>query len=365
MPPEWLLWVRAGTLVAQRLDLARSALTGDPFTLADSLAFDVNSLASAVSASTNGLVAYRPGSASRRQLGWFDRSGKALGTAAAADESGLNSPRLSPDGRRVAVWRGAQGNSDIWLLDGTRMSRFTFEAALDRWPIWSPDGSRIVFDSVRQGRQLYVKPSSGDGGEELLLESSQEKIASDWSADGRFILYHVADPQTGWDVWVLPLAERKPWAFLKTNFNERQAQFSPDGRWVSYMSNESGSYEIYVRPFAEPAAGGASADRAKGQWQRQVSTAGGIFPRWHPSARELYYLAPDSQFMAARIGATGTTPEPGTPVALFHARIVGGGLENGQGPQYDVARDGRFLINTPLDAAASPITLLQNWKPQP
>lgn len=322
----------------------------------------MTSQASALSALGSGLVAYRPGSGSRRQLLWLDRSGKVLGAAAAPDESGLNGPRLSPDGRRIAVWRGVQGNSDIWLLDGTRMSRFTFEESLERWPIWSPDGSRIVFDSIRSGRHFYVKPSNFAGSEDVLLESPQEKIASHWSQDGRFLLYHAADPQTGWDVWVTSLAERKPWALVNTAFDERQAQFSPGGHWVAYMSNESGRHEIYVRAFVDPT-GGAQTSLTGARVQ--MSTAGGTFPRWHPGGRELYYLAPDSQLMAAPVRATETSLEPGTPVPLFQSRIVGGGLENGQGPQYDVARDGRFLINTPVDTAASPITILQNWRPQP
>ena len=163
-------------------------------------------------------------------------------------------PDLSPDGRRVAVNRTVQGNTDIWLLDGSRTTRFTFDPALDRFPVWSPDGSRIVFDSNRKGpRNLYIKPSSGAGSEELLVESPQDKLGVDWSADGRFIVYYSIDPQTGRDLWVLPLeGDRKPWMFLKTNFDERWGQFSPDGRWVAYQSNESGRQEIYVRPFVEP-----------------------------------------------------------------------------------------------------------------
>ena len=131
--------------------------------------------------------------------------------------------------------------------------------------------------------------------------------------------------------------------------------------WVAYESNESGRDEIYVRPFVGPAASGATANGAGGRWQ--VSAAGGIFPRWRPDGKELYYIGPDGQMMAAPVTATATTLEPGTPVALFQTRIYGGGVDNLQGPQYDVARDGRFLINTVLDDADAPITLLQNWKP--
>ena len=223
-----------------------------------------------------------------------------------------------------------------------------------------------MFGSTRKGsRNLYLS-SSGAGSEELLLDSPQNKVANDWSADGRFLLYQSTDTQTRSDLWVLPLdGNHQPWVFLKTPFDERVGQFTPDGRWVAYMSNESGRYEIYVRPFVAPAASastdGATGRRAGAQWQ--VSTVGGIFPRWRPDGKELYYLGPDGQMMAAPIAATGATLEPGTPVALFQTHIVGGAAFNRQGRQYDVARDGRFLINTVLDEATAPITLLLNWKP--
>ena len=156
--------------------------------------------------------------------------------------------------------------------------------------------------------------------------------------------------------------DRTPWVLLKTPFDERYGTFSPDGRWMAYQSNESGREEIYVRAFAGPAAPGASASQVGGQWQ--VSTAGGIFPRWRRDGQELYYLAPNGTLMASPIAVTGVTLAPGAPVALFPTRILGGGVETaGLGRQYDVTRDGRFLINTVLDEAAAPITLIQNWTP--
>jgi hypothetical protein len=155
--------------------------------------------------------------------------------------------------------------------------------------------------------------------------------------------------------------ERKPLAFLKTNFDEAAGQFSPDGRWLAYQSNESGRYEIYVRPFREPDAADAAQTAASAQWQ--VSTGGGLFARWRRDGKELYYIAPDGRLMATSITISGKTLEPGNPVALFETHVVGGGTDNGLGRNYDVARDGRFLINTVLDRGAAPITLLQNWKP--
>jgi eukaryotic-like serine/threonine-protein kinase len=358
-PSGWLLFIRGGTLLAQRLDLSRHELTGDSVTVADPVAFDSLSFAGATSVSATGLMAYRVGGTNRRQLTWFDRSGKVLG--AFGDPGGGDLVQLSPDGRRVAVHRTVQGSVDIWLLDSTRATRFTLDASIDRFPIWSSDGSRIVFQSNRKGTfDLYQKPSSGGGSEELLVDSPQIKNPNDSSSDGRFLLYHSQDSQTERDLWVLPMErDRTPFVFLKTGFDERSSQFSPDGRWVAYTSNESGRYEINVRPFRGRSSLGAADHDAGGQWQ--VSTAGGIYPRWRPDGKELYYVAPDGKLMAAPITVNGATIDPGSPVALFETHIVGGGADNGQGWQYDVSRDGRFLIN--VDDAASPITLIQNWKP--
>ncbi len=368
----WLLWVSAGTLVAQRLDLDQAALTGDPVTLADAVGVDPTNNAGTVSVSASGLVAYRTAGASRRQLTWVDRSGKALGPLGAPDENALREPAVSPDGQRVAVARTVQGNTDLWLLDGPRTSRFTFDAANDHHPFWSPDSRRIAFTSNRTGvYDLYQKAASGAGAEEVLLASPQLKVPTDWSADGRFLLYFSSDPQTDKrvallsnnDLRVLPLeGDRTPWVFLKTPFQERNGQFSPDGRWVAYQSDESGRDEIYIWPFAGPAASGASASQVGGQWQ--VSTAGGIYPRWRRDGAELYYVSPTGAMMAAPISVTGASVAPGAPVALFPTRIVGGGVEAIQGRQYDVTRDGRFLINTVLDEAAAPITLIQHWNPE-
>ena len=185
----WLLWVRAETLMAQRLDLAQAALTGNPVTLADPVVVDATINAAGVSVSASGLVAYRTGGGSRRQLAWADRSGKALGPLGAPDENNLLTPSVSPDGQRVVVSRTVQGNTDLWLLDGPRTSRFTFDAALDRFPLWSRDGTRIAFYSNRTGTgDLYVKAASGAGAEEALVASPQSKATSDWSADGRFLV---------------------------------------------------------------------------------------------------------------------------------------------------------------------------------
>jgi Tol biopolymer transport system component len=239
------------------------------------------------------------------------------------------------------------------MQEGSRTSRFTFDPADDRYTIWSPDGARVVFASNRNGAyNLYQKAADGSRNEEILLQSADLKRPNSWSPDGRFILYWSG--QNNGDLMVLPVAytekpgDRKPFPFLSTPFNEQQGVFSPDGKWVAYQSDESGRFEVYVRPFPGP--GG----------QSQVSTGGGNSPRWRKDGRELYYLAPDLKLMAAAVVTQGATFTPGTPEALFQTHVTR--ATNKQ--QYDVARDGKFLINTDLaDTSTEPIHLLLNWKP--
>jgi serine/threonine protein kinase/Tol biopolymer transport system component len=380
-PAGWMLWVRAGALTAQRLDADRPALTGEPVVLADGVATDTGSLRSAVSVAMTGLVAYRTAGGAQRQLTWFDRSGTARGVVGEPDDTWFQ-PRVSPDGRRVAVARTVQGNTDLWLLDGARASRFTFGPGQDLFPVWSHDGARIAYMSRQSGiGDLFQKLTSGAGVEEPLLNTGRTLSASSWSADGRFLMYISIDAKTSGDIWVLPMsgADRTPFVFLSTPFREVYGAFSPDGRWVAYHSNESGRPEVYVRPFVPPsrdasASASATADKsadkpagtnpgtaatAGGQWQ--ISTAGGIHATWRSDGKELYYVNPDGAMMAATIKVTGAALEPGAPVMLFPTRMVGGGADIQNGRQYDVTADGRFLINTLLNEAAAPITLLQNW----
>ena len=221
-----------------------------------------------------------------------------------------------------------------------------------------------MFRSNRAGVfDLYQKLASGAGMEERLVASDQIKVPTSVSVVSRVLMYYSLDPQTSADLWVVPMAgDPTPAVFLKTPSREVWGAFSPDGRWVAYQSNESGRPEIYVRPFVPPAAASTAAGAAGGQWQ--VSTAGGIMPLWRPDGKELYYLNPAGAMMAAHVIATGSTLEPGAPVVLFPTRIYGGGVDAQQGRQYDVAPDGRFLINSVVDDVSAPITLLQNWNPE-
>jgi eukaryotic-like serine/threonine-protein kinase len=360
-PSGFLLFLRQTTLFAQNFDFKTHELSGNPFPVAEQVAFDAATSAPGFSAAS-GIVAYRTGSAGlARQLTWLDRSGKSVGAIGVPDVASLMGAELSPDGKRVAVSRTLNGNDDIWLIDVARgvPTRFTYDAALDHDPLWSPDGSRVVFASNRTGiNNLFWKSSGGAGADELLLKSDRINMPNDWSSDGRFLLFRSTDPQMGRDLWVLPVSgDKKPFPFVKSPFEERDGQFSPDSKWIAYQSNESGRFQIYVRPFPGP--GG----------KYQISANGGAQPRWNKNGTEIFYVSLDSKMMAApvKLSPDGQSLEPGTPAALFPVRIAGGPLPGVSKQQYAVSSDGqRFLVNLTADeGTASPITLIYNWKPKP
>jgi eukaryotic-like serine/threonine-protein kinase len=346
LDPGWLFRVHQNSLVAQRFDRARASLSGEPITLAPAISVEPDSEAGAFSVSPSGAIAWRGGAATQRQLTWFDRTGHNLGNFGPADSLVLN-PEISPDSQRVAFTRGRLDLSDVWIQDGSRSTRLTSDPKDDRIAVWSPDGEELIFASDRKGQMdLYRKRADGMASEEVLLVSSDLKFPTSWSPDRRFLLYYLGKNQG--DVMVLPLTgDRKPYPFLSTQFFEAMGVFSPDGKWVAYESNESGQIEVYVRPFPGPGP----------PWQ--VSTGGGRDSRWSRDGKELYFLAPDSTLMASPITSHSGTFATGTPQALFRTHSI---FAPGK-QQYDVSRDGRFLIVTALEAPAEPIHLLLNWAP--
>ncbi len=351
-PPGYLLFRRDAMLMAQRFDADKLELAGDPFPIAEQVGFDALTYQGSFSVSANGVLAYHSGASSKTQFGWFDRTGRQSGVAGPPGYYG--DPEISPDDKRVAFQQVdyKTGIMNLWLrdlTDSTNSSRFTFSPTIDFAPIWSQDGSRIVFASLRKGPpNLYQKVATGAGDEELLLTSLFPQLPFDWSLDGRFIVYGVVDPKTRWDLWVLPLAkDQPPYPFLHSDANESQAQFSPNGRWVAYVSNESGRDEVYVRPF--PAAGG--------QWQ--VSTSGGSQPRWRRDGSELFYLSADRTLTAVEVNTAGPTFVVGAPKPLFGTRFG----KAGPWSFYAVASDGqRFLINSLIEEANyAAVTVVLNW----
>lgn len=349
--------------MARRFDRDARSLAKDAVTIADSLAFGAGPAAAyspaAFSASSAGLVAYRAGGAAQTQLTWFDRSGKPLGTLGTPDDKGMFNPELSPDDRHAAVRRTVDGLTDIFLMDGLRVIRRTFDDTVDQYPVWSPDGSWLAFTSLRKGvGDVYRKRANGAGPDELLVETALQKNVDDWAPDGRVLLYNEEDSKTGRDLWTLPLDRDgkpgKPTVFLKTPSQEHRGQFSPDGRFIAYVSNESGGrHEIFVLPFPRGAGG-----------QSQISTNGGIQPRWSRDGMEIYYIAPDGKLISTPVTVKDGAIEPGTPKALFQTRIPGSGTNAYTRPQYDVSRDGRFLVNMTIEEGVTPpITLVINGMP--
>jgi Tol biopolymer transport system component len=347
-PPDFLLFGREQTLMAQPFDVKKLQITAEPFPIVEQVGRWTFISFMTFSVSENGVLSYRSGGIANSRLVWFDRAGKKLGEVGEPGE--YSNPALSPDERRLAVcvFDRQSMKRDIWIGDLTRgtTSRFTFDPADDTNPVWSPDGSRIIFTSERKGqRDLYEKAASGTGQVQLLLESEYFKHAEDWSSDGKFLVYN-ALPRGGQDLWVLPLSggDEKPRALLEEAFSEHQAQFSPNGRWIAYTSDETGRSEVYVQTF--PPAGG--------KWQ--VSTAGGLVAKWRRDGKELFYIE-RNKLMAVEVNTDGSTFEAGIPKALFETHI---GLIR-RNP-YLVTGDGqRFLIITPVEQTTSPITVVLNW----
>lgn len=353
-----LLFLRETTLMAQPFDPRRLVSTGDAFPVAEQIqTTGTNPPYGVFSASENGVLAYLTGSAAAgSQLVWFDRTGKQTGVL--GDAARYSDLELSPDGKQasVAIQDQAPKGRDIWLYDVGRglRTRFTFDQADESASIWSPDGSRIVFSSRRKGHlNLYEKASSGAGGEEVLFEDNLDKYPVSWSPDGRFVLYEAIGTSTGFDLSILPLSgDRKPIPFLNTKFNEAGGRFSPDGRWIAYVSDESGKNEVYVAPF--PATGA--------KWQ--ISTGGGNSPRWRRDGSEIFYRTlgnVDRKLMAAAVNGKGGSFEAGVVKPLFTMRAL---VVAAAGYTYDVSADGqRFLVNTPPEqTATAPITVVVNWQ---
>jgi Tol biopolymer transport system component len=349
----YVLFERDATLMAQTFDNRKLELTGQPVPIAEQVGNN-NAISAFFWASDNGTLAYRAGGQLGRQFTWFDRNGSVLSRV--GDPGPYIDLALSPDGTRVASFRLDQ-QQDIWLYEFGRgvSTRFTFAPSIERNPVWSPDGSRLVFASNRSGHfDLYQKNANGTGEDELLLKSDQDKVPTSWSRDGRFVLYYSNEPKTTNDIWMLPMVgDHKPVPFLRTEFIEINGTFSPDGRWVAYTSLESGRPEVYVRPFSPPDAPGSSS--AGGKWQISKAGTGPGAPRWRGDGKELFYTTQDGRVMAVDVAANPVF-QAGIPQPLFNL------ASNATAPQ--VTPDGkRFLSAAPPQQASVeiPITVLLNW----
>jgi eukaryotic-like serine/threonine-protein kinase len=343
-----LLFLRGATLMAQNFDPGRMMLSGDPVSVAEGIETYSDANDGLFEVSDTGTLVYRAGLGSQNSLTWFDQQGNPAGTI--GDPGEYESVAISPDGSRVAASMGPGNKRDIWILDVTRgtSTRFTFDSRDER-PVWSPDGKYIAFTSNRSGRlDLYIKPADGSGEEKLLLKTDEEKYPEGFTKDGRFLLFFSVSPKTQADVWALPVqGEARPISLLKTQFREGIPVPSPGGDWLSYTSNESGSFEVYVRPFTPDSPVGAGA-----KWL--VSKGGGGRSRWRPDGKELFYSGPNSQMMAVDID-TSKGFQASTPHRIF-------GAPRGYG-SWDLSPDGKRFLFVALSGAGNvtPYTVVLNW----
>jgi Tol biopolymer transport system component len=344
-PPGYLIFPRDETLVAQAFDATRLQMRGEPQPIAEGVWFARGASQASFSVSSTGALAYVNSSLWNAELSWFDRQGRPLGPVGAPDRYSMT-PQLSPDGRRLAIGRGEFGLEDNWTIDlasGTP-SRLTFSPVGDGIPIWAADGRRVMYST---GPNVVIK-NIETGEEETVLDTDRAR-AADWSKDGRSVVLVHVDSDS--DLWAASLdGDRKPFALTDTPYNEAQPQLSPDGKWVAYTANETGRDEVYVQSFPIPGR------------KRQISTAGGVMPRWRRDGTELFYLAANQFITAVPIQKAGSL-ELGAPVPLFRTQLTVQGSESNSLPtSYDVAPDGqRFLLRYPPRDPGPSITVVLNW----
>ena len=347
-PPSDILFVREGALYAQRFDVTKAELQGEPRAVVEQVSWTIAPWnLGAFSVSATGTLTYRRGSGGRSQFVWFDREGTMLQRLGPAGE--YLSPTLSPDESKVAFTRrDDQPAGDIWTLDLARqaLSRFTFDPASEIYPVWAPDGT-LLYESTKDG--IFMKNGDGTGVATLLLGTTSSLIPMQVISNPRRLLFF-ADfgTPTGFDIYLLPLdasKNAKPTPVIQTPVTDVEPEFSPDGKWIAYASTETGGYDVFVQPYPPTGA----------RWQ--ISTGGGRQPRWSAKGDELYFVTNDRKFYAVAVHA-GTSFEFGVPTYLFDMPSNTISVRN----SYVPSRDGRrFLVNTQLDTVVPPIYVDTDW----
>jgi dipeptidyl aminopeptidase/acylaminoacyl peptidase len=342
----YLLFQRNNALLAQRFDPDRLQLQGEPEVLVDQIA---SIFLPSFSVSNTGTLIYTGTNPKKVQPTWFDRDGRVISKQGVPDVYFGLQP--SPNGTLIAttLFDPQTSGSNLWLLEPTGVrNRITFDSrTFTQSPVWSPDGSQVMFTAITPGGglDLYRKAANGANESTLLYKSSEYKWPNSISSDGRYVLYTTGGvAQSKTDLWLLTMDEKtKSSPFLNTPFDEKDGQFSPDSHWVAYESNESASSEIYVRPFPDP---------SKNRWL--VSKGGGTNPRWRGDGKEIFYLAPDQSLMAVEV-SSGASFHPGVPKMLFRVEGADG---------FSVSADGKkFMVGVPSgDSLAVPFTVMVNWQ---
>ena len=349
-----ILSARNGVLTAQPFDAAREEFSGVPLPLNARLAVRafLGFLFADFSANDRGMLVYPPMTNSLVELRWRDRGGRLLSSLGPPAE--YYTPRISPDGQRVAFARRDGNNSDIWVAHSAKntLTRLTFDAAIDDQPVWSPDGTSVTFANDRSGvANLYRKAAAGTGTIERLTTSGYQEQPLDWSGDGRFLLFTRITVSS--EIMIMPASGGQPQSFLPQAFGATKSQFNPGvPRWIAYDYDDSGRREVYVQAFAP----GKTASSAR--WQ--ISNAGGVMPRWRRDGKEIFYLSLDGKLMVVGVSADGDSFQSSTPEPLFNATPP---LVRSPSFEYDVTPDGqRFLIIEPAEKAEYlPLTLETNW----
>ncbi len=338
-----LLFVKGGNLMVQSFDEKELKLTGTPVPIAEQVRGEARG-AAAFSLSSEGKLIFAGGQATALDLAWYDRSGKKDDTI---DSGTFQDAHISPDGKKVSAARAdAGGHLEIYIYDlarGTK-SQFSFSQSRDDDPIWSPDGNTIVFDSARNGKiDLYTRPANGARQEELLYHDDLDKYPGSWSSDGKYIAYETIGPDSHFDVWAMPmLGDRKPFPFLQEKYNIRYPAFSPDCKWMTFTSSESGHPQVYVVAF--PKAGG------------KFLVGDGVFPVWSNNGKEILYLDDHSRIASVEVTPHGDSVEFGKPQSLFPA----------QPSSFEASADGKRLLMMQAPVQDSPsLTLVVNWQQEP
>jgi eukaryotic-like serine/threonine-protein kinase len=355
-PLGYILFVRGQTLIAQPVDPNSLQPAGDVLPIIEQVSSRGTNIYE-YSISRNGILLHRTGLGALRQYSVFDRSGKQLSAVGGPVTDRVGVVALSRDEGRMVSIRGDGAKTDLWITElerGTE-SRFTFNASRNVAPVWSPDGNYVAFASDRGGSaDLYRKAANQAGQDELLWRSEFPKVPTDWSRDGRFIIFRQNSPETKGDLFALPVTgDKKPIPLLHSEFNEIEGTVSPDGRWLAYASNESGSYEVYVQPF------GPASKTSSGKWQ--ISIGGGRDPHWRGDGREMFYRAPSRNLMAVTVKTDGDGFVRSVPQRLFEVRSTV--LETFVS-RYAVSADGkRFLIAADPETSSQspPLHVTVNW----
>jgi serine/threonine protein kinase/Tol biopolymer transport system component len=352
--PDRMLAIRQGALQAYTFDAGTGTVKGEPSVIAQG--FGTASATGVFGTSDTGVLAYRVGAAQRRQLTWVDRKGAVMGAIGGPETDFIASPELSADERSVLVFIQRTGDNDIWAIELARnvARRLTDGPPADSNPLWDPDGQHVVYYSRRfAGGGPARQPMIG-GRAEPLFANGETGVAVSWTRDRQYVLMRRNTTANGVDlVAVTTKGAPREVSVAQSPHDETEGQFSPDGKWVALVSNESGRSEVYVQPFPDA------------RTRTQVSTAGGSQVRWASNGKEIFYVAPDGKMMAVAIALKSPSPEVKPPAALFQTYLATGTNVLGVKPQYAVSREGRFLLNTAIESASAPIVVWVNWMKKP